>query len=162
MSCEKSIAANEKNDSEQKTDPSIQRWNKTSYDVEFLIERIGDRDAVVDACLPPQLVQDLRRNNVNAVWVPAMLGDGASDEEIDRQLLRSDWGVWEEKRRNKVLLTRDVEFYKKVRNRAILVSYRRSALSSEEIQRLDLKREVKLLRQHTSATLPPEFKSSIG
>jgi predicted nuclease of predicted toxin-antitoxin system len=151
MSCGKSIAANNKSDSEQKTNPSVQPWNKTSYDVDFLIARIGDRDAVVDACLPPQLVQDLRRNNVNAVWVPAMLGDGASDDEIDRQLLRSDWGVWEDRRRNKVLLTRDVEFYKKVRNRAILVSYRRSSLSPQQVQELDLRREVKLLRRQTAA-----------
>jgi predicted nuclease of predicted toxin-antitoxin system len=153
MSCSKNIAANTKNDSEQNPNSSIQRWKRTSYDVDFLIARIGDRDAVVDACLPPQIVQDLRRNNVNAVWVPAMLGDGASDDEIDRQLLRSNWGEWEEKRRNRVLLTRDVEFYNKVRNRAILVSYRPSRISRQEIRELNLKREIKLLRQQASGPL---------
>ena len=61
----------------------------TTYDVEFLLSQIGDRDAVVDACLPPQLAEDLRRRNINAVWVPAILGDGVSDDEIERQT--SNW-----------------------------------------------------------------------
>ena len=45
---------------------------------------------VVDACLfAPVSANDLRRSSVNAIWVPSILGDGASDEEIERQLLTS-------------------------------------------------------------------------
>jgi hypothetical protein len=80
-----------------------------------LLDQIGNRDVVVDACLPPQLANDLRRNNVNAIWVPAMLGDGASDGEIERQLLAGRWDHrWGGGDREKVLLTRDVEFYKRI------------------------------------------------
>jgi len=101
-----------------------------------LLGQIGNRDAVVDACLPPQLADDLRRNNVNAIWVPAILGDGASDGEIERQLLARHWseqwwGGGQDK--EKVLLTRDVEFYKRIRNKAILVSYHISNASARKI-----------------------------
>ena len=45
---------------------------------------------MVDACLPPHaLAEDLRRRNINAEWVPAILGDGVSDDEIERQT--SNW-----------------------------------------------------------------------
>jgi len=92
-----------------------------------LINQIGNRDVVVDACLPPQLANDLRRNKVSAIWVPAILGDGASDREIERQLLLGRWNQqWGGSDREKVLLTRDVEFYKRIRGRAILVSYKMS------------------------------------
>ena len=81
-----------------------------------LIDQIGNRDVVVDACLPPQLANDLRRNNVKAIWVPAILGDGASDGEIERQLLGGRWSQhWGGTEKEKVLLTRDVEFYKRIR-----------------------------------------------
>jgi len=95
-----------------------------------LIKKIGDRDAVVDACLPPQLADDLIRNSVNAIWVPAILGDGVSDDEIERQLLTCSLDQWGSTKKEKVLLTRDVEFYKRIRSRAILVSYRMSSLSA--------------------------------
>ena len=115
------------------------------YDFEFLLAQIGDRDAVVDACLPPQLAEDLRRKNINAVWVPAILGDGVSDEEIERQLLIGEGLIWESRKKNKVLLTRDVKFFRKLRNKAILVRYRdivgRSLVDSRE-----LKRELKILQ----------------
>jgi predicted nuclease of predicted toxin-antitoxin system len=120
-------------------------WQRTSYDFEFLLAQIGDRDAVVDACLPPQLAEDLRRRNINAVWVPAILGDGVSDEEIERQLLIGEGLIWESRKKNKVLLTRDVKFFRKLRNRAILVRYRdivgRSFVDSQQ-----LKRELKNLQ----------------
>jgi len=113
-----------------------------------LVEKIGDRDAVVDACLPPQLANDLRRNSVNAIWVPAILGDGASDEEIERQLLTSGLDKWGSSKKEKVLLTRDVEFYKRIRSRAILVSHRVSNLSargmiSNAALRSELKRMIR-------------------
>ncbi|MHB1867947.1 MAG: hypothetical protein ACYCPP_03280, partial [Nitrososphaerales archaeon] len=54
---------------------SFLETQNTTYDIEFLLGLIGDRDAVVDACLPPQLAEDLRRRNINAVWVTAILGD---------------------------------------------------------------------------------------
>ncbi len=95
-----------------------------NHNLTELLGRIGDKSVVVDACLPPQLVQDLRRNGVNAVWVPAMLGDGASDEEVDARLLRAGWGTFEERQSERVLLTRDVRFYKRIKKRAILVSYK--------------------------------------
>lgn len=101
---------------------------------------------MVDACLPPQLANDLRRNNVNAIWVPAILGDGATDGEIERQLLAGRWDQrWGGGNREKVLLTRDVEFYKRIRGKAILVSYRMSyARASKRIQsNAYLKRELK-------------------
>ena len=90
------------------------------YDIELLLGQIGDRDAVVDACLPPQLAEDLRRRNINAVWVPAILGDGVSDEEIERQLLIGEGLLWESRKDQKVLLTRDVRFSRKLKSRAIL------------------------------------------
>ena len=88
---------------------------------DLLMEEIGGRVAVVDACLPPQLADDLRERGASAIWVPAIMGDGVSDEEIDRQLLISDWQLSYFKNKRRVLLTKDVEFYKKIRNRAILV-----------------------------------------
>lgn len=91
-----------------------------------LLAKIGDKSVVVDACLPPQLVQDLRKNGVNAVWVPAMLGDGASDAEVEARLLRAGWGTFQERQSERVLLTRDVRFYKRIKKRAILVSYKMS------------------------------------
>lgn len=117
-----------------------------SFEITPLIRQIGDRDVVVDACLPPQLANDLRRNNVNAIWVPAILGDGATDGEIERQLLAGRWDQrWGGGNREKVLLTRDVEFYKRIRGKAILVSYRMSyARASKRIQsNAYLKRELK-------------------
>ena len=114
-----------------------------------LLNQIGNRDVVVDACLPPQLANDLRRNNVNAIWVPSILGDGASDGEIERQLLVGHWNrQWGESSREKVLLTRDVEFFKKVHERAILVSYRVSnsvakRMSSNGTFRRELKKMIR-------------------
>jgi hypothetical protein len=100
-----------------------------------LLYQIGNRDVVVDACLPPQLASDLRRNHVNAIWVPAILGDGASDGEIERQLLRGHWDQrWGGGDKEKVLLTRDVEFYKRIRGRAILVSYHMSSSASKRLR----------------------------
>jgi hypothetical protein len=105
--------------------PAPDQYNESIVEILPLLDQIGNRDVVVDACLPPQLANDLRRNNVNAIWVPAILGDGASDGEIDRLLLVGRWNrLWGEDGKEKVLLTRDVEFYKKIRGRAILVSYR--------------------------------------
>ena len=101
-----------------------------------LLARIGDKSVVVDACLPPQLVQDLRRNGVNAVWVPAMLGDGASDEEVEARLLRAGWGTVEQRRSERILLTRDVRFYKRIRKRAILVSFKSLCLAHEQFRDL--------------------------
>jgi len=124
-------------------------YGDPSLEILPLLDQIGNRDVVVDACLPPQLANDLRRNNVNAIWVPAILGDGASDGEIERQLLRGSWsprlGGTE---KEKVLLTRDVEFYKRTRGRAILVSYKVSNSAARKIQfndkiRRDLKRLVR-------------------
>ncbi len=100
-----------------------------------LLDQIGNRDVVVDACLPPQLANDLRRNNVSAIWVPAILGDGVSDGEIERQLLGGKWNrQWGGGEKEKVLLTRDVEFFKRIRGRAILVSYKISNSSMRKIQ----------------------------
>lgn len=112
------------------------RYDDYLDEISPLLEKIGDRDVVVDACLPPQLANDLRRNNVNAIWVPAILGDGASDGEIERQLLVAGcWNKqWGSESREKVLLTRDVEFYRRVRGRAILISYRTSNSSGRRIQ----------------------------
>ena len=115
----------EKVNDESRTFPS--HPSSCASEIIPLISQIGNRDVVVDACLPPQLANDLRRNNVNAIWVPAILGDGASDGEIERQLLAGRWDHrWGGGDREKVLLTRDVEFYKRIRGRAILVSYRMS------------------------------------
>lgn len=98
--------------------------------IKQLLKKIGNRDVLVDACLPPQLANDLRRNNINAVWVPAVLGDGASDEDIIRELLLGNQGRGGDSGSNqKVLLTRDVEFYRRVEKRAILVSHRTAMLS---------------------------------
>jgi predicted nuclease of predicted toxin-antitoxin system len=126
----------------------VQSSKDPSTEILSLVEKIGDRDAVVDACLPPQLANDLRRNSVNAIWVPAILGDGASDEEIERQLLTSGLDWWGSSKKEKVLLTRDVEFYKRIRSKAILVSYRVSNLSargmiSNAALRSELKRMVR-------------------
>jgi hypothetical protein len=119
--------------------------------IEPLLNEIGNRDVVVDACLPPQLANDLRRNNVNAIWVPAILGDGASDGEIERQLLA---GRWDRRwgggdHREKVLLTRDVEFYKRIRGRAILISYRVSNSASRRFtSNAMMKRHLKRMLQY--------------
>ena len=118
---------------------------RTRYFFEFLLALIGDRDAVVDACLPPQLAEDLRRKNINAVWVPAILGDGVSDEEIERQLLIGEGMIWESRKKNKVLLTRDVKFFRKLRNKAILVRYR-DIVGRSLVDTRELKRELKLLQ----------------
>ena len=118
---------------------------RTRYNFEFLLAQIGDRDAVVDACLPPQLAEDLRRKNINAVWVPAILGDGVSDEEIERQLLIGEGLIWESRKKNKVLLTRDVKFFRKLRNKAILVRYR-DIVGRSLVDTRELKRELKLLQ----------------
>ena len=112
---------------------------------EFLLTQIGDRDAVVDACLPPQLAKDLRRRNINAVWVPAVLGDGVSDDEIERQLLIGEGLIWESRKKNKVLLTRDVKFFRRLRNRAILVRYR-DMVGRPLVDSQQLKRELKILQ----------------
>lgn len=119
------------------------RIRNTTYDVESLLSQIGDRDAVVDACLPPQLAEDLRRRNINAVWVPAILGDGVSDEEIERQLLIGEGLLWEA-RKQKVLLTRDVRFSRKLKSRAILVRYR--TINGSMISDQELRKELKILR----------------
>ncbi len=115
-----------------------------------LIDQIGNRDVVVDACLPPQLANDLRRNNVNAIWVPAILGDGASDGEIERQLLGGRWSQhWGGTEKEKVLLTRDVEFYKRIRGRAILVGYKVSNSAARKLQSNDkIRRELKRIVRH--------------
>ena len=117
----------------------------TTYDIEFLLGQIGDRDAVVDACLPPQLAEDLRRRNINAVWVPAVLGDGVSDEEIERQLLIGEGLLWESRKDQKVLLTRDVRFSRKLKSRAILVRYRPTTIVTR-ITSQELRKELKMLR----------------
>jgi len=124
-------------------------YETSSPEILPLLSQIGNRDVVVDACLPPQLANDLRRNNVNAIWVPAILGDGASDGEIERQLLAGRWSQqWGGGDREKVLLTRDVEFYRRIRGKAILVSYRVSSSSARRIQsnstfRKELKRMIR-------------------
>jgi len=108
---------------------------------DFLISQIGDRDVVVDACLPPQLVRDLRVRNLNAVWVPSMLGDGASDEEIERQLLICSSTS---EKRERVLLTRDVEFYRKIRKKAILVSFKAARFTTRtRVTNETLRREIR-------------------
>ncbi len=123
------------------------------FEISPLLNQIGNRDVVVDACLPPQLANDLRRNNVNAIWVPAILGDGASDGEIERQLLVGRWNQeWAKGDREKVLLTRDVEFYKRIRGRAILVSYRVSHSAARRISsNVAIRRELKRIRDYKTA-----------
>ena len=91
-----------------------------------LLAQIGKMDAVVDAFLPPQLARDLRERNINAIWVPPVLGDGASDIEIERQLLIGEGLLWESRSEEKVLLTRDVKFCRRLRKKAILVRYRQN------------------------------------
>jgi hypothetical protein len=112
-------------------------------EIESLLEKIGDRDVIVDACLPPQMAEDLRNRNVRALWVPAVLGDGVSDGEVERQLLSPGTFV-----RERVLLTRDVKFYRRIRNRAILVSHRASCCLSGRRRanwpsRSDLRKQLK-------------------
>ena len=124
---------------------SFLETQNTTYDIEFLLGQIGDRDAVVDACLPPQLAEDLRRRNINAVWVPAILGDGVSDEEIERQLLIGEGLLWESRKDQKVLLTRDVRFSRKLKSRAILVRYQ-PTISGTVITNQELRKELKMLR----------------
>ncbi|MHB2037208.1 MAG: hypothetical protein ACYCPW_10785 [Nitrososphaerales archaeon] len=128
---------------------SFLETQNTTYDIEFLLGLIGDRDAVVDACLPPQLAEDLRRRNINAVWVPAILGDGVSDEEIERQLLIGEGLLWESRKDQKVLLTRDVRFSRKLKGRAILVRYRPPS-SAATITDQELRKEMKILRTSSS------------
>ncbi|MDG6997519.1 MAG: hypothetical protein JRN15_00200 [Nitrososphaerota archaeon] len=123
--------------------------SRAPYNFEFLLAQIGDRDAVVDACLPPQLAEDLRGRNINAVWVPAILGDGASDEEIERQLLIGEGLIWESRKKNKVLLTRDVKFFRKLRSKAILVRYR-DAVGRSLVDSQQLKRQLKILQNSNS------------
>jgi len=103
------------------------------------MEEIAGRVAVVDACLPPQLADDLRERGANAIWVPAIMGDGASDEEIDRQLLISDWLLSYFENKKRVLLTKDVEFYKKIKSRAILVKRHHLTMEAAFESRLNLK-----------------------
>ncbi len=117
------------------------------YDSELIINQIGDRDVVVDACLPPQLADDLRKRDINAIWVPAVLGDGVSDEEIERLLLIGEGLLWESRRKEKVLLTRDVKFCRKLHSRGILVKYQNSN-SGKQMTAEELKKEVKFLRSH--------------
>lgn len=106
-------------------------WDPSSdRDISYLLNKIGDRAVVVDACLPSHLAKDLRRSGIYAVWVPSMLGDGASDEEIERQLLIGGYGMAHPSK-EKVLLTRDVKFYRRIQRRAILVRYRPRRLSRE-------------------------------
>jgi predicted nuclease of predicted toxin-antitoxin system len=131
-------------------DSSVSRSYCDEVEITPLLNQIGNRDVVVDACLPPQLANDLRRNNVNAIWVPSILGDGASDGEIERQLLVGHWNrQWGESSREKVLLTRDVEFYKRIRRKAILVSYRVSNSAARRMTlNVALRRELKkMVRQ---------------
>jgi predicted nuclease of predicted toxin-antitoxin system len=127
----------------------------TAFEISPLLSQIGDRDVVVDACLPPQLANDLRSNNVNAIWVPAILGDGASDGEIERQLLAGRWNQkWGSADREKVLLTRDVEFYKRIRGRAILVSYRLSNPSARKMSsNATIRKEVKRIIRERNSTM---------
>jgi len=125
---------------------------RTNFDIELLKEEIGERVAVIDACLPPQLAEDLRERGVRAVWVPAIMGDGASDEEIYRQLLISNWQLSYFRDMEKVLLTRDVEFYRKVRKMAILVSKHYQIQNSrQELSAQDLSRSMlRKMRQLSS------------
>lgn len=118
-----------------------------NYNFDLLLAQIGDRDAVVDACLPPQLAQDLRNHNVNAVWVPAVLGDGVRDEEIERLLLIGEGLIWESRKEGKVLLTRDVKFYRRLRTRAILVNYQKLARDAKKDSR-EQKRRIGCLRKY--------------
>ena len=104
------------------------------------MKEIGERVAVIDACLPPQLAEDLRERGASAIWVPAVMGDGVSDEEIERQLLMSNWLLSYFKDKGRVLLTKDVEFYKRIRSRAILVRRHHLAPEFVEDPRLKLKR----------------------
>jgi hypothetical protein len=129
-----------------------------AYDESFvemlpLLNQIGNRDVVVDACLPPQLANDLRQNNANAIWVPAILGDGASDGEVERQLLGGRWSKqWGGEEREKVLLTRDVEFYKRVRSRAILASYRTSNFAARRFRSNEaIKKELKKIIRYENS-----------
>jgi hypothetical protein len=103
--------------------------NDSRKEIQLLLDKIGKRDVVVDACLPPQLATELRRNNINAIWVPAILGDGASDDEIMRELFFENKRLWGNSNNQKVLLTRDVELYRRVEKKAILVNHRIAKLS---------------------------------
>ena len=143
-------------DENSKTQYSLhQHYDDYEREILPLVKKIGNRDVVVDACLPPQLANDLRRIHVNAIWVPAILGDGATDGEIERQLLLSGrWNkLWGGENRDKVLLTRDVEFYKRVRSKAILISYRATNSSARKLQsNIAIKKELKrMMREDTKA-----------
>jgi hypothetical protein len=116
---------------------SLSSASDTKREIQLLLDKIGKRDVVVDACLPPQLAQELRRNNINAIWVPAILGDGASDDEIMRELFFEDPRLWGESSNPKVLLTRDVEFYRRIEKKAILVNHRIAKLSGESFHAVD-------------------------
>ena len=125
---------------------------RVRYDFEFRLAQIGDRDVVVDACLPPQLAEDLRRKNIDAVWIPAVLGYGETDEEIERQLLIGGGLIWESRKKNKVLLTRDVKFFRNLRNRAILIRFR-DAVGRSLVDSRELKRELKMLQNSAGSAV---------
>ena len=118
---------------------------KTIRDLNILLSKIGDRVAVVDACLPPQLANELRRKGVPAVWVPAMLGDGASDQDIERKLLIAGGGEAGLREKERVLLTRDVRFYKRIQGRAILVRYRPPVVTEEDLNEFDVPNSTRLM-----------------
>jgi hypothetical protein len=143
-------------DSPKNNEESSHRTNSTLDDdpakeIKQLLEKIGDRDVVVDACLPPQLANDLRGNNINAVWVPAVLGDGASDEEIIKELLFEDQGCRGDSSNQKVLLTRDVAFYRRIEKRAILVNHRTATLSGSGFSSQIANRDFRKIRQAKSS-----------
>lgn len=125
----------------------ISRSYGSTAEFESLLIEIGDRDVVVDACLSPLLVRELRKRAINAVWVPEILGDGVSDDEIERQLLLEDSGARANKKREKVLLTRDVQFYRRQRSRAILVNHRTSLFVVGGLTKPELRKELKFIRQ---------------
>ena len=116
-------------------------------EIQDLVDKIGKRDVVVDACLPPQLASELRRNNINAIWVPAVLGDGATDDEILRELFYDDKRLWGNSSNQKVLLTRDVEFYRRVERKAILVNHRTAKLSGGGFAPLTMRHPKKKFRR---------------
>jgi uncharacterized protein with PIN domain len=74
-----------------------------------LIQKIGKRSVIVDACLPLQLVKGLQKHGIDAIWVPYSLGASAKDDYIESQL------------NGRVLLTRDFAFAKKLGDKGILL-----------------------------------------
>ena len=92
---------------------SLEKRQQISLDyLRNLVTAIGERTAIVDACVSPRLVTELRSLGLDAIWVPAVLGDGVSDEEIQRLLLSKG---------QRVLLTQDVKFFRKMGQDAILL-----------------------------------------